>query len=791
MEEFDNSIQIKSFDEFEYTPEMDENLLKLKLFPIIIRPNLGNPEFICPKNFSIKQLQEQFKNSKERFEPPELLSFEFEGLIASSKNVTIDDIISSFDKNLYIYPLSENIENNRAIRLSKIPVVIKEIKTCIIKDISEDDYDGNPQIYLKSENVYPGREVFYKAKFIFKVPIEIFYKRIEISTEFNFNMLRKYVVCDIIYDLTDETLFSIDSADDNYIKYFIKFQDAKTPPKNIMRINYHSLVLCLSHPDEIDSLQIWQISDLHIEKSNDEMPYVIFNKIKNTKMREKDLEKASEALKRFNDYILRNYNPDEFLKSINEKIKDSNSYIYPISVDQTPYEISEFDLPYSDDDFFWQLPIEYRVQNPNNNFRLLIYQANEEFKRGNLDFIVITGDLVDFVGTREKRKQDFKDSNWKVFIDILLGKPNKTNYKGLLPPEELIVPIFTIPGNHDYRGYPYPPSFVKESIGFTTDEIKLYTFNKLHYLLALRANIKFLRGYFQFINCDLNFIKRFGKTHFIFLDTDKDSFKDIYDLIYSNPSSRGLRDSQLKWLKNYCNKNVKDDEHVIIFMHTPVFNPPKLEMLRETLEKIFPELKEEEKKTNKKLISINLLKEYSLIDKMDDPRIDPLIDLKFGTILNNWEQFLSFCLNCRDKGILKPVDLVVCGHAHKNLEFRLEPLMGRKLETIPNLEILPLKKLQIPCAVYMGNYSDEYKAEMQYFNKLFEDDRKRRLADHNLITNKNPFILLTTTIGPRSQKEYSNLQGYRKIIIKENRIEEFSVYPLLRYFIPFENYLDN
>ncbi|MCP4763715.1 MAG: hypothetical protein GY870_18230, partial [archaeon] len=54
------------------------------------------------------------------------------------------------------------------------------------------------------------------------------------------------------------------------------------------------------------------------------------------------------------------------------------------------------------------------------------------------------------------------------------------------------------------------------------------------------------------------------------------------------------------------------------------------------------------------------------------------------------------------------------------------------------------------------------------------------------ITNKHPFILQTTSLGPRSGRDHSNIQGYRKIIINNNRIDGFEFSPLLRYYAPFE-----
>lgn len=769
-----------SENQMEIFPDLDENLLKLKLFPIIIRPNLGQPEFINAKNFDIKDVSNK--------DLPEELNFEFKVTIAACEKTKLEDIFKEMDSRVFIYPLSETIIEGRAVRLNKIPVLIKEIKKVKITPLNDLNFNNEPQIYLKTEKIFQNREEFYEAKIIFKVPSEYFLKTLEISTEkITKSSLRNFILCDIVYDLTDENVFSVDSADDNYLKYYTKV--AKDTPNKVMRINYHSLVLTLKSIEDYSNLKIWQASDLHVCSRADKIPHAIFKEINGSEYRLKDLEKGKKAVEIFNDYLMRTYVPDEILKSINERLQkkfnDKSVFAYTLVSDETPYEISPGELPYSDDNYFWQLPIEYRAQNCNNNLRMFIYQANETYKRGDLDLIVFSGDLIDFVTPRTAKSYEFKYSNWKVFMDIILGKPNKVEFGGILPAEEILLPIYTIPGNHDYRGHSYPPTFGHEMLGFNGEEIKFYPSSKLQYLKSLIANIKYLRGYFQFINPDLNYVKKFGKTHFFFLDTDKDSMADLYDLFNGSPSTKGFRTEQIEWMRNYCDKNVKDDESVIIFTHAPPLNPPKIELVKEFIEKLFPEMKELQEKTGTKKISIDLLKEYTLIDKMDDPRIDQLVNLKFGTIVQNWEEMLNFCLNCKRQGISKRVKLVSSGHAHKNIEFRIQPLHGRDIATIRNADFGPLKKINVPCAVYMGDYSNEYEAEIKYLDTLISEEKEQRLADHNLITNQYPFITVITALGPRSQREYSNLQAFREIILNENRLDSFKSQILLRYFIPF------
>lgn len=240
----------------------------------------------------------------------------------------------------------------------------------------------------------------------------------------------------------------------------------------------------------------------------------------------------------------------------------------------------------------------------------------------------------------------------------------------------------------------------------------------------------------------------------------------------------------MEWMQRYCDNYVSDEENVIMLVHAPPLNPEQTSKIKEIVEKIFPEHKEDLNigKTN----SINLLKEYSLMEKLDDPRVDPIIDLKVGTIMKNWENNLLFLLNCKRQGIDKKIDFVFSGHSHKNLEFRIENIYGRERSKTPYLEQFPFHKINIPCAVYIGDYSKEYRDELEYIDSLEKDNIEQRIVDRNFIVDKTPFIIITTSIGPRSQDDNSRNQGYREIIIKNNRIESFFNYPILKYFIPFD-----
>jgi 3',5'-cyclic AMP phosphodiesterase CpdA len=90
-----------------------------------------------------------------------------------------------------------------------------------------------------------------------------------------------------------------------------------------------------------------------------------------------------------------------------------------------------------------------RFVNFNEHLRKFIRWANTAADAGELDFVWALGDLVDFVHiglvTREPT-----DNNWSTLIDMFISCPHERERGN----EGLRVPLFTTPGNHDWRAYP-------------------------------------------------------------------------------------------------------------------------------------------------------------------------------------------------------------------------------------------------------------------------------------------------------------------------------------------------
>jgi hypothetical protein len=97
--------------------------------------------------------------------------------------------------------------------------------------------------------------------------------------------------------------------------------------------------------------------------------------------------------------------------------------------------------------------------NFNDGFREAILVANNLHAAGKCDVVLATGDLVDFA--YEDGDDPSGGGNFDRLVDIVRGdSPSPSG----LAAQPLTVPIFMVPGNHDYRPLSYPLRF-KVSVG--------------------------------------------------------------------------------------------------------------------------------------------------------------------------------------------------------------------------------------------------------------------------------------------------------------------------------------
>ncbi len=380
------------------------------------------------------------------------------------------------------------------------------------------------------------------------------------------------------------------------------------------------------------------------------------------------------------------------------------------------------------------LEFRNRANNFNSALRQFISHANILASEGKLDFILLTGDLVDFVKISIIFSSQFTErSNFQLFMDFLIGKYHSS---------PLLVPCFTVPGNHDFRMNHYKLAgmtsldFAAEykSFGLTRNESTLFVQPGVLNPLAVSSSA--LVDYHRYLNPKLDFFKQFGKFHFLFYNSGPDSFfgeNSFVDIIGGEPDTAGLLPVQIQWLKQYLRLRVKEDDKVIAVFHAP---------------------------------AINFSRNYDIHDMLQSTRLakgtTPWVSdhrLDVGTISTNRTKFLLTALG---EGGTHPIDLVITGHVHRPAEYHLE-LAG---STATEQE------------------EDRFRIYCEYFSqKLVElgnDPTRVRAFWHKY----RPILVNSCALGPiNSRVREGRVPGYRQIIVKDNEIVSFA--QVLRHQHPY------
>ncbi len=457
--------------------------------------------------------------------------------------------------------------------------------------------------------------------------------------------------------------------------------------------------------------------------------------------------------------------------------------------------------------------------NFNNNLREFIKHANDMADKGDLDFVVITGDLVDFAFHGWDDESNPDENNWRTFVNIITGAGNEKDKNNV----GLKVAVFTSTGNHDWRLHPYDPNLTKynrESFGLQKDELKHYkyksfdsseypedertklskmvsdkAFNKMnlnafsdkwtvklaktfyssistkilkilpaslgvaavgtgagagtigkvwHSILPIvffaivavamwgvkrliewktrkfvdmmidnpiHAEASALHYYFKHINPYFDYAFQYGKHSFIVMDTGADVFigqfldeKQIThikkmsitdNIIGGSPDTRAFDDEQIYynweqivWLEkvvSFVNDKKSGGGRTFIFLHSPPINPSDDEHFDNKQRRLM------ESNRNKPEF------ENSWISKEE-------CYLTYGTLNHYLSQFFYLCTGYREselvgsdvKSGLNPVDIVFSGHAHRNIEFRIEKDSNNNIR------------------IYHDKYSENYDHEKPY-----------------------------------------------------------------------------
>ncbi len=469
-----------------------------------------------------------------------------------------------------------------------------------------------------------------------------------------------------------------------------------------LRINYHSIVI---------SKQNWKnfcfvhATDLHIAERNDKVYEII-----------KKWKKVFRG-----DYL------DAMLKEQEQEVKQEKRKLF------RPLEAHK--------------PLKKRIINPNNQFRRFIKIINKKVLQDEIDFIALTGDLIDFSISskipKELRLFDYEHSNWKVFKNIVLNLPQKKR-KGMKKGEELLCPIFTIPGNHDYRPFHYDIRWAGLYRKMGLKPFEALALNDKLLALPISAIIKSeksLIGYWSEINPSLDYFLKLGKSNFIFLNTGSDSYKNLSDLITGHPSLTGLKNKQISYLVNLIRNKIQQGDNTFLFLHGPVINPKKKIGL-------FKRIKH---KFGKKILTrIDEFKE-SILKKLEKKtsnlRIDKKFNVKYGTVSSNWENLVEFCKEY--------CVLTMTGHTHTLKEFRLGDPENKK-SLVLDAPPFSLKKIVNPAAIFYDTYSEIF-------------------ANAKDIEQFGPFVVQTPALGLGGYRSPRLVGAYREIKVKHGKLSSFKV----------------
>lgn len=575
----------------------------------------------------------------------------------------------------------------RAFRGDEISPLILSVKPVSITDISNTNYLKNeyccPQDHLINYNAFGTPNQFYTQ--FYKVVIE--------------------------FTLTEEILEFLKKRD------FLMFDILHEKEGSNKRINYHSIVISKK---DWSNFTFIHATDIHIAERND---------------------RIYGAIKKWTELFQ--------MKSENE-IAESAKKDIRINFDEYD-EIGELEI---DDDrydpFTPQDPLKKRLVNPNNQFRKFNKLMNKRVLQNELDFIVLTGDLVDFTllsklpkDVRKYLDFSYDHSNWKIFKEIILNLPQKKR-AGMIKGEELLCPIFTIPGNHDYRPFHYDLRWagMYRKMGLRLEEALALNDKLLAIpISAITKTKKALRAYFSEINPSLDFSLKLGKNNFVFLNSGSDSWKNLRDMLTGHPSVTGLKDRQIVYLENLINNKIQDGENTFLFVHGPPINPRKkisfFKRLRHSL-------------TRKIMYKIDEFKETVLHKLGVAPlkaRIDGKFNVKYGTISTNWEKLICFC---KDFCVL-----TLSGHTHTLKEFRLGDPKGN-ISKVYSAPPFSLKKLENPAAVYYDLYSDIHTKP--------ED-----------IEKYGPYVVQTPSLGLGAYRNPKLVGGYREVKVHGGKLASFKI----------------
>ena len=354
-----------------------------------------------------------------------------------------------------------------------------------------------------------------------------------------------------------------------------------------------------------------------------------------------------------------------------------------------------------------------RLNSPNDNFRDFIAYANHLHASGLLDAIIATGDLVDHVF--DDYETPPSGGNFAFLRDLILGRAPNDGHAN----PELRVPIFTTLGNHDYRVAPYHlvfnlgPKHFANNTPFNidyADSLVLMGKSDTPDLavdtakLALKVDVALL-PYSHAINDRRSFVVQFGSHRAVVLDSrwDVGIVDDVLEGIdvwfnaaeenektfaAGAPNCQGPSRDDLALLENALGRSEKGI--TIVGMHAPPLHPARDTIpfyLRETQRpyhnvNVAGHLLHGEAKLPVVAVRDNLARAEYRFSRIKEAHptwfgaggqfksagTDDLLD--FGVSRGETAALLNVVAGV---GGGPKADLVLCGHGHRNVEYRLAP----------------------------------------------------------------------------------------------------------------------
>ncbi|MHA1105454.1 MAG: metallophosphoesterase family protein [Promethearchaeota archaeon] len=652
-------------------------------FPIIIKPNIGQPTLI-----NLNKFKDDFTSHREKVT--------FSAHVIAMKSHSVERILEHFHSNLFIQPILNDHGNFLERRGEKYPLKAIEIKKIDKIDLEEqplltEENCVSMDIYKTVLNL---KGIYGKRDALFEIIYEISYPIINNIIQILNKSERKVILFDIVHDI---------------------------PNMSESKINYHSLAI---FNKDWENFKFIHATDLHIARRND----FIINFVRDKKRKE----------------ISRCKNNKKKLEKVETFVLDRDF---------------EFREEFQDDRFE---DLRYAKYNFNFQLRKLIDFVNQKVSNDECDFVILTGDIVDYVKIAKGNKS-YKN-NFEVFVDILLGlnkglskPPFLGNDDEFINKNEILVPIFTIAGNHDFHMGHYGLRFLgfHNKFGLTRSDINGYDDIKLHdYYLAFHSTDKTLKDYLRHVNPNLNYKLKIGDYYnFIFLDTGHDSVADLHDLLKGGPSTKGFKDYQMDLLRSYI--QLSHDGKIIILMHAPPISPNISSNKKRTYKKKL--------KIKNRAIEWSDFYEANLKKFNETGRVDQILNFKYQTVMYNWSTFLKI-ITGQDKVIRRKIDMVLCGHTHTLKEYRLKE--AQETEIINHgFWLLPLY-ISVPCEIYTSRYRDKLK-------EIKDPLELKAWFDVN-----KPFIFQTQALGPLSASYKFKPPGFRHVSILNNQICMVDVYSL-------------